>query len=80
MGTQAEGFLKNWSVTLQPGTLLVLYTDGLIEIDRNPIEGERRLHAAAALEVIRPSTDRARGVCDRLLAGKAPSDDVAVPN
>ncbi|MBC9718948.1 serine/threonine-protein phosphatase [Streptomyces sp. TRM66268-LWL] len=33
--------------TLAPGDLLVLYTDGLTESRRNPIEGEARLTAAA---------------------------------
>ncbi|QNP61727.1 PP2C family protein-serine/threonine phosphatase [Streptomyces genisteinicus] len=37
-----------------PGDLLVLYTDGLTESRRDPLEGERRLAASAARHADRP--------------------------
>ena len=65
-------------VDLEPGTTLVLYTDGLVER-----RGERlttrheRLHAAAAAAPAEPDL-----LCDALvtemLGGEAPADDVAI--
>lgn len=40
---------------LDPGDLLILYTDGLTESRRDPLEGERRLAAAAARHAARPT-------------------------
>ena len=65
------------SVLATPGSLLTLYTDGLIEENHNLEDGERRL-----LEALRsiPSAgaDPAATLLQRIFAGEAPSDDVAI--
>ncbi|HXW51598.1 MAG TPA: SpoIIE family protein phosphatase [Candidatus Acidoferrales bacterium] len=62
---------------LQPGSMLVLYTDGLIEFDRNVIEGERILHRAVASELASQSPNSADAIARRVILD-APKDDVAI--
>ncbi len=63
---------------LRPGSLLVLYTDGLIEFDRDLIHGEERLVAAirnlGSRVVVRP----ARHIADTVFGWALASDDIAV--
>jgi serine phosphatase RsbU (regulator of sigma subunit) len=66
------------SVAYPPGSLLVLYTDGLIESTRDILEGERRLRDAVALEAVANSSDIARSLHDAVLHPGAASDDVAI--
>jgi serine phosphatase RsbU (regulator of sigma subunit) len=65
------------SVLATPGSLLILYTDGLIEYDRDWEEGERRV-----LEVLHSiharSADPAASLLQRIFDGEAPPDDVAI--
>ncbi|MFE9370525.1 PP2C family protein-serine/threonine phosphatase [Streptomyces sp. NPDC006711] len=42
---------------LDPGDLLILYTDGLTESRRNPLEGEERLVASARRHAAKPLAD-----------------------
>ncbi len=65
-------------ISLPMGSLLVLYTDGLIEYNRDPIEGEARLIAAMREELRSPSNDPAQAILERVLAGGDPHDDVAL--
>ncbi|MFE2247502.1 SpoIIE family protein phosphatase, partial [Streptomyces lavendulae] len=64
-------------VPLPPGTLLALYTDGLIEArDRDLDEGMERLARA-----LRGAAQPLEALCEGILAGllpAAPQDDVAV--
>ena len=65
---------------LPPGSLLVLYTDGLVERRDQPVEeGMQRLQE---LVQVAADDDRLGDVCDALLAGmlsgRAPEDDVAL--
>ncbi|MBV8355989.1 MAG: serine/threonine-protein phosphatase [Candidatus Eremiobacteraeota bacterium] len=68
---------KEWTFSLPPGALLVLYTDGLVEYDRDPIEGEERLREAAGLEALEPSPDPATSLQARILGERDSTDDVA---
>jgi serine phosphatase RsbU (regulator of sigma subunit) len=67
--------IEGW---LHPGCQLVLYTDGLIEFDRDPIHAEELLVATigdlGARVVARP----ARYIADTVLEGAIASDDIAV--
>ena len=62
---------------LPPGTLLVLYTDGLIEATRDVLEGERRLELALRDPAL-PQRDRAAQFLHDSVLGAAPRDDVAI--
>ncbi len=64
------------TVRLEPGDLLVLYTDGVTEATHDVLEGERRLHAAvAAVDPAGPHP--ARAIAAEVLPEHA-SDDVAI--
>jgi len=60
------------------GSLIAMYTDGLTEFDRDPIEGERLILDALRDEATYASTNPARYLRDAVLAGRRVHDDVAV--
>jgi serine phosphatase RsbU (regulator of sigma subunit) len=59
-------------------SLLLLYTDGLIEYGRNLIAGEARLVAAASEALRRKPEHPARFIVENILGNAHPSDDVAI--
>lgn len=67
-----------WTVALPQGSLLALYTDGLLESTRNVLEGEAVLAAAIRAELDAPAADPAEALLQRVLADRLPPDDVAV--
>jgi serine phosphatase RsbU (regulator of sigma subunit) len=62
---------------LPAGSLLALYTDGLVESTRDVLEGERRLHAALLDPTFAEAEDPAKMLHDLILAGGS-RDDVAI--
>ncbi len=52
LGVEDEARYCSYKLTAEPGSLLVLYTDGVIEIDRDMVAGERRL-VDIACDVVR---------------------------
>lgn len=62
---------------LETGDLLVLYTDGLVENERDIETGERDLEAAVAAESRNTSPNPALAILHRMIAG-TPKDDVAI--
>jgi GAF domain-containing protein len=66
------------AVTLTKGTFAVFYTDGLVESQRNLIEGERALEAAILREDVRSAANPARAIRDAVLASQSPTDDLAI--
>lgn len=69
------GFEPN-HISLPPGSLLVLYTDGITEATRNPIEGEGRLIEAVA--AIGPETTNVARAIHAAAVPVHASDDVAI--
>ena len=67
-----------FTVDLERGALLVLYTDGLIEFSRDLLGGERALAEAVAAEYASPSRDPAQSIKERVLARKPQTDDIAI--
>ena len=65
------------SVELQDGDMLVLFTDGLIEWDRDVFEGERRLAGAVRSDALLVAAAPAHFIKRACLPAKAP-DDVAI--
>jgi PAS domain S-box-containing protein len=65
------------SRAIEPGSLLLLYTDGLIESTHDLEEGYRRLYAALAASGDAPAGSIARRVRDAVLIDGA-RDDVAI--
>jgi len=66
------------TIAIPSGSSLLLYTDGLTEFDRSPLDGENRLRQL--LSSISPDAiDRpARTIVERMMNGDPPHDDVAV--
>jgi anti-anti-sigma factor len=68
----------SWTVTLPAGALLLLYTDGLIEQQRDLAAGQDALMSAARRELAAPSGDPARAILRDVLGDQGASDDVAI--
>lgn len=78
LGLYSRQRSKDHSVTLPAGGMLVLYTDGLIELHRDAAEAEQILRRALTDELENPSANPAEGILQRVLADSMPRDDVAV--
>jgi len=65
-------------ISIPPGSLLVLYTDGLIESTHNIEEGQAALAAAVRAELETPSENPARALFERLIPHGRSHDDVAI--
>ncbi len=79
LGSWPEGLRPHVDATpLVYGSLLVLYTDGLTEIDRDPIAGEKRLMRVLRDDGVFASTNPARFVRDAMINRHPIRDDVAV--
>jgi PAS domain S-box-containing protein len=74
---QFERPAQTQHVELREGDLLVLYTDGLVEWNRDVEEGERRLERVVASEAVVASVAPAKLIQRACLPPKAP-DDVAI--
>lgn len=66
------------SVNLSPGTLVVFYTDGLLEFNRDLAQGERLLKAAVAAEIRNLSISPATAIYERVVRNPTHTDDVAI--
>ncbi|HEV2878145.1 MAG TPA: SpoIIE family protein phosphatase [Candidatus Eremiobacteraceae bacterium] len=77
LGLFADSTYEEKTVILEPGSLLVCYTDGLIEFDHNIIEGEKILHDAVVGEMRLQTPDPSAAIVRRVILG-SPQDDVAV--
>jgi PAS domain S-box-containing protein len=79
LGTWPDNTLPRVAAApLAYGSLIAMYTDGLTEFDRDPIEGERLILEALRDEAAYASTNPARYLRDAVLGGRRVHDDVAV--
>jgi serine phosphatase RsbU (regulator of sigma subunit) len=77
LGTVESSTYTVTSVLATPGSLLTLYTDGLIENDHDVENGERRvLEALRSIPVA--DGDPAAALLQQIFHGESPSDDVAI--
>ena len=67
----------DWTFTLPPGVLFVLYTDGLIEHSRDVLAGEAQLVAALRATLAEPDEEPARALVGRVFRAARNTDDVA---
>jgi serine phosphatase RsbU (regulator of sigma subunit) len=78
LGVAANGRRPSVGIDLEPGSLLLLYTDGLVERRDAPIdEGMARL-AEAARDAGRDPERFCDAVVDAMLGTDGPADDVAL--
>ena len=78
LGFLAAPRAPSWTVTLPAGALLVLYTDGLIEHERDVVAGQDALIRAARRELAGPSGDPARAILREVLGNRRSGDDIAI--
>lgn len=78
LGMRDQTLAPATKVTLSPGTLIVLYTDGLLEFNRDLVEGEKLLKAALAAEVRNLSRNPATTIYERVVKNPTHTDDVAI--
>jgi serine phosphatase RsbU (regulator of sigma subunit)/anti-sigma regulatory factor (Ser/Thr protein kinase) len=67
----------DWTFTIAPGSMLALYTDGLIEGERDVLAGEERLRAAVSIEAAARRPSPARALLERVFATTKNTDDAA---
>jgi PAS domain S-box-containing protein len=65
-------------VPAAPGSLVVFFTDGLVEATRDMDEGHRRLHAALGRADVVHGREPARAIVRHVLGGTEATDDIAV--
>jgi PAS domain S-box-containing protein len=73
----APGRKTRHLIGIPPGSLMVLYTDGLVESTRDVIEGEARLRAALTHDAVLHSNSPAKLIHDLVITDRA-LDDVAI--
>ena len=77
LGVAADMEYVRHTESLVGATLLVFYTDGLTEVDRDPVEGEAAIENLVATDEALFAANPARYV-SRLVAGKSAHDDMAI--
>ncbi len=78
LGLRALDDGHSFRTPLDPGAMLVLYTDGLIEFNRDLLRGEAALMAAVGAEWEAASDHPARAIKERVLAEATQADDIAI--
>ncbi len=78
LGIQRESTYRTFSLTVAHGSLLVLYTDGLLEYDHDVIAGEQRMLEAAKNIAVQRLADPAGAIEDAIFKDHKPLDDVAI--
>jgi PAS domain S-box-containing protein len=78
LGAQIPRPREDVTLTLPAGSLLLLYTDGLVEANKDVVAGETALIDAVRAELRARSADPARAILDRMLGGNRPADDIAI--
>jgi GAF domain-containing protein len=76
-GRLSKESIRPVTVRLEPGCTVVLYTDGLIEWERQPVNGENALYRALHDPAVRNAVHPARALRDACILG-AHADDLAL--
>ena len=78
LGVQEHVEFQTLSVPWEPGSMLVIYTDGLLEFDQDGLEAERCLLAVASSFVAYSGDDLAERIARAVIGSASLRDDVAV--
>ena len=78
LGVNRSSEYDTHETQLHLGEALVLYTDGVVEVQRRFIDGTGKLEDAARIEAADPHGNIAESVLARVLAETQPRDDCAV--
>jgi serine phosphatase RsbU (regulator of sigma subunit) len=77
LGVNVEGVRRTNAARLPAGSLLVLYTDGLVESTHDMLEGEQRIRTALAGDAVIDAANPAQMLHDLVLTDGS-RDDVAI--
>lgn len=72
-----QSHAADYVIALPADAMLVFYTDGMTEHDRDPIRGEMELAEAARRIFERPNVDAAQAIARQLLGEHPVLDDAA---
>ncbi len=78
LGVTTDPACRSYTYLSAPGSMLVLYTDGILEFDRNLLLGEKRLRDVALAVMQTDSEHPASEILERTLNGAQQKDDIAV--
>ena len=78
LGVVRDAVYPSFTLQVKSGSLLVLYTDGLLEYDHDVIKGELRLLDIARRVARERRPDPATAIHDAIFRSSAPQDDVAI--
>src|SRR6185503_18384940 len=77
LGLGANGASPDWTVTVDPGTSIVMYTDGLLEYSRDILAGERILRETIAGTDLVATTAPAEALHAAIFSTVENTDDAA---
>lgn len=78
LGVDFDGQPAVFTEQLHPGEMLVLYTDGLLEFDRDIFQAEHRIVQAARLVWRERPDTLAEAIRSEVMGGAEPNDDIAI--
>ena len=78
LGLDARTAFRAHYTRVDEGSGLVLFTDGLVEVGRNYLEGVAQLSEAIEHEYREASQNIAQAIVKRVVNGRSPRDDVAL--
>lgn len=78
LGVAQDAKYQTFELQAEHGALLVLYTDGLLEYDRDLLAGEERILRAVTSIAKRRLDNPAAAIRDAIFASYEPTDDVAI--
>lgn len=78
LGLRERSESNTTTISAPPGSVLVFFTDGLIEATRDADEGQRRLFAAMSEPGALDAANPAHELVERVLERKPATDDIAV--
>ena len=78
LGIHHDAHVEAHEVDLRPGSMLVLYTDGLTKFNNDPVGNEQQLLKACERLWRNSSPNVAEHVCHAIMGAHRPNDDVAV--
>jgi anti-sigma regulatory factor (Ser/Thr protein kinase) len=78
LGVDPDARYEAWSTTLAPGSVVILYTDGLVERRDRPLDTGLRMLEQAVRDVEGGLDELVDAILDRLIGVAPRSDDVAL--
>lgn len=78
LGVAHDAQYRSFEIQAEHGAILVLYTDGLLEYDRDVLAGEQRILEAVSAIALQRVDNPAAAIREAIFTGYEPTDDVAI--